>query len=332
MKIVAPDGAALHAAVIGARRLEESLAFYRDLVGLQVIDEGVLEDGAFSAFWRLPAGSRGRFAALAERGGEVGRIVLIEFEGAERLPIRDVPDESAYGLMNLNFYTADIARDAARMEMAGYPLWSPPMRHRMAPEVGSPTEVMLDGPDTLIINLVELTTSDPATRIGQMRAFVADEFGYNAQGFTPVVTTQHASPDTAADVGFYEAALGMKVLFSDRLGNPEQNAFSRYPEGSTTLCTFMQGGHMFGKVAINQPLDYPCVSMTETAVAPNIGYIAQAFLVPDLKQSLARGREAGARDYTPVSAIHFPGLGAVDAAVVRSPGSGALILMIENTP
>ncbi len=332
MSIVAPQGAALHAAVIGVRTLEQSLRFYRDLIGLAVIDEGVLYNGAFSAFWRLPSGSRARYAALAERGGKVGRIVLIEFEGPERLPIRDIPDESAYGLMNLNFYTADIARDAARIEAAGYPLWSPPMRHRMAPEVGSPTEVMLDGPDTLIINLVELTTSDPATRIGQMRAFVADDFGYNAQGFTPVVTTQHATPDMAAEVRFYEAAMGMRVLFSDRLGNPEQNAFSRYPEGSTTLCTFLQGAHMFGKVAVNQPLDYPCVSMTDTAVAPNIGYIAQAFIVPDLGLSVTRGREAGARDYALASDIHFPGLGPVQAAIVRSPGSGALILMIEEAP
>ena len=124
----------------------------------------------------------------------------------------------------------------------------------------------------------------------------------------------------------------MRVLFSDRLGNPEQNAFSRYPEGSTTLCTFLQGAHMFGKVAVNQPLDYPCVSMTDTAVAPNIGYIAQAFIVPDLGLSVTRGREAGARDYALASDIHFPGLGPVQAAIVRSPGSGALILMIEEAP
>lgn len=332
MTIVAPNGAPLHAAVIGARRLEESLRFYNGFIGLEVIDRGVLSGDAFESFWHLPSGSSARYAALAERSGIVGRVVLIEFSADERLPIRDIPDESAYGLMNLNFYTADIHRDAAMLEAAGYPLWSPPVRHVMAAAVGSPTEVMLDGPDTVIVNLVELTTADPATVIGQMRAYVAEQFGYNRQGFTPVVTTQHCSPDMAADVRFYEAALGMGVLFEDTLSDPEQNLFSRYPEHSTTLCTFVQGNHMFGKVAVNQPVDYPCVSMTGTAVAPNIGYIAQAFLVRDVETSMARGREVGATDYSSLTSLHFPGLGEVLTALVRSPGSGALIQLIQGSP
>jgi catechol 2,3-dioxygenase-like lactoylglutathione lyase family enzyme len=318
MRIIAPHGSPLHAAVIGVADLDRSWAFYRDVLGLESVDDGVLEGEDFARFWHLPASATTRYAAMADRGSEVGRIVLMEFDGQARKIIRDVPDSNAFGLMNVNFYTADIERDAKRIGELGYSFWSAPVRHQMTSEVGSPTEVIFDGPDNLIINLVELSTTDPGTRIGEMRNYVHNELGLNAKGFTPVVTSLHASPDMEADIEFYRQALGMEVLFRDTLGSADQNHFSRFPEGSHTRCAFLQGGDMFGKICLTQPVDYSCPSLAEAAVAPNIGYLAQAFVVSDLAAALERGHGVGATRYSPASTGYFPGLGEVSAAIVRS--------------
>ncbi len=324
-----PRGSPLHAAVIGARDLDASTAFYRDLVGLDVVDEGRLQGPAFERFFHLPAGSQARYAALANRGDRVGRIVLIAFEAKDRKPIRTDEGQRGYGLINVNFYTPDIAAAVRRFEAAGYEMWSQAVLYDVSAHAGAPTEVKFDGPDTVVINLIELTTRDLSTSIGRMRRYVEEDYGYNAQGFTPVVTTQHTTPDRDAEIGFYREALGMGIRHMATLDEPGHNVFSRLPEGAVTLCAFIQGAHMFGKIGLDQPVNYPCPPQVEAAVAPNIGYIAQAFLVERLDVAMAGAARAGAKPYSPASDIEFPGLGDVWAAMVRSPGSGALIALVE---
>ncbi len=321
-------GSPLHAAVIGARDLAASTAFYRDLIGLEVVGEGPLRGSAFRGAFHLPAGSQARYAALANRGDRVGRIVLIAFEAQDRKPIRTDEGQRGYGLINVNFYTPDIAAAVRRFEAAGYEMWSPPVLYDVSAHAGAPTEVKFDGPDTVVINLIELTTKDPATSIGRMRRY-AEEYGYNAQGFTPVVTTQHTTPDRDAEIGFYREALGMGIRHMAILDEPGHNVFYRLPEGAVTLCAFSQGAHMFGKIGLDQPVNYPCPPQVDAAVAPNIGYIAQAFLVERLDVALAGAARADAKPYSPVSDVVFPGLGDVRAVMVRSPGSGALIALVE---
>ncbi|MET0366470.1 MAG: VOC family protein [Sphingobium sp.] len=329
MRIVAPQGSALHAAVVGVEDLAASMAFYRDIIGLEVVDEDVLEGEGFGSFWHLPPGARAPYAALADRGNMVGRILLIQFPGDDRVRVRTVPNGNALGLMNINFYTSDIRRDGETIAAAGYPLWSQPVRHQMAAEVGSPTEVLFDGPDGMIVNLVELSTSDMTTRIGQMRDYVHNEVGLNARGFTPVVTTLHVSPDIEKEIAFFREAVGMEVLFRDVLSTPDQNHFSRFPEGSSTACAFLQGNDMFGKICMTQPVDYVVPDPVPLAQPPNIGYLAQAFVVADVAAAAERGRAAGGIDYSPVATTTIPGLGETAATILRTPGSHALVLLVE---
>ena len=76
----------------------------------------------------------------------------------------------------------------------------------MTPEVGTPIEVVFEGPDGVMINLVELATTDPKTRIGQMRAYV-EKHGRTKTGFTPVVTTNHVLQSRERGKTFYEEVL-----------------------------------------------------------------------------------------------------------------------------
>ena len=209
-------------------------------------------------------------------------------------------------------------------------MWSEPVLYDVSAETGAPTEVKFDGPDTMIINLIELTTSDPSTSIGRMRAYLGEVYGYNGKGFTPVVTTQHTTPNLDADLFFYQEVLGMGIRHRNIFEDPGHNLFSRLPESAATKNVFLQGAHPFGKVGLDQPLNYSVEPQVDSAVAPNIGYIAQAFLVDDLDAALAAARRAEAPEYSPPAAIMFPGLGEVRAAMVRAPGSGGLIAMLQR--
>ncbi len=331
-RIVAPQGSPLHSALIGTENLERSLDFYQNQIGLDVLERRAASGPEFEAHWKLPAGSDASVVVLADRGASVGRITLFQFHPRPRTRIRTMSGQSFYGLVNINFYTEDIHRQAQRLRELGFRPWTEPTQHLMDPSVGSPTEVMIDGPDGIIVNLVELTSGSPDSRIGHMRAFVKSEFGYNRAGFTPVVTSQHCVADLDRARHFYEEVLGMGVLIDAVLEGDALNHFMDYPAGSKTRSVFMQGNHMFGKIALGYPMNQKFVNLTALSQPPVIGYFAQSFLVRDLEVALERAQRLEAEIFSAPLTLDVPGIGRTRAAVVMNPGSGALQELVAGTP
>lgn len=331
--IVAPQGSPLAFAVISCERLESSLDFYCDRIGL---DAGRVFDwrGAqFERLWSLPPGARARACMLGVGVGDgaVGRILLLDFDAASlpprlaREPIQRDAHSRVIGLANLNFYARDLRASVRQFAAQGHAVWSDPTQHSLDERVGNPIEVIFDGPDHVAINLVELTSRDPATRIGQMRAYV-EQHGYTSEGFTPVVTTSHVVRSLDAARSFYERVLGMGVLIDDELRAPHVNAFLRLPSDGVTHIQFMQGGHMFGKIALSEPRNYleRCEDLRPRARAPNIGYLAQAFEVDDLDAAARKCATLGVEAAGERAVMDIPGLGPREQLLVRNPGSGAL--------
>jgi catechol 2,3-dioxygenase-like lactoylglutathione lyase family enzyme len=327
--IIAPEGSPLSVAAIGVADMEASLRFYRDLIGLTTQDEVRWSGSAFERLWHLPKGSTASAVFLALPDYPVGRVLLLEFDAGHREEIRDADTARAYGLVNLNFYTDDIVADTKMLIGNGFRFWSEPTGYEMSEKAGAPIEVIFDGPDTVSINLVELATTDPTTRVGQMRAYV-DKHGRTPTGFTPVVTTSHCVKDIDKATEFYKTVLKSGVLIDEIMDRNEQNHFLRLPEGSRTAVRFIQGNDMFGKVALSMPLNYQCDDLVPRAHAPNIGYIAQMFEVSDLDYAEQASREVGAPFYAARDVYDIPGLGPVEAFTVRNPGSGALQVIFKT--
>jgi catechol 2,3-dioxygenase-like lactoylglutathione lyase family enzyme len=328
MAIIAPEGSPLSVAVVGVADMDASLRFYRDLIGLTAHAPITWEGPDFERHWRLPEGAAAQAVFCELPGVEVGRVLLLAFNATKRKPVRAMDAPRAFGLVNLNFYTDKIVEDSKRFAALGYKFWSDPTHYVMSGRTGAPTEVIFDGPDTMAINFVELTSGDPSSRIGQMRAYVQSH-GRTPTGFTPVVTTSHCVRDMKKAVAFYEQVLKMGVLIDEIMDSPVQNTFLRLAEKSRTAVKFMQGNHMFGKIALSQPLNYPCVDLVHNAVPPNIGYLAQTFVVKDLTAAKAASDALKADVYSPPMELTVPGLGRVAAALVRNPGSGALQQIVQ---
>jgi catechol 2,3-dioxygenase-like lactoylglutathione lyase family enzyme len=335
-QIVAPQGSPLVAAVLGCERLAATRDFYCERLGFDAGPETFWRDPVVQVLTASTAVAGARACLLAASGSAVGRILLLEFVGADGTSISGErihrsSDSRVVGLSNLNFYTADIAAAARALAAAGYPMWTAPTQHALTATVGTPIEVLFDGPDGVTINLVELTSSDPTLRIGQMRAFV-EQHGYTRTGFTPVVTTSHVVRSMPRARGFYERVLKMGALIDEELANPTSNAFLRLPTNSRTHVTFMQGNHMFGKVALSEPLTYleQCTDLAERAHAPNYGYIAQIFEVDDVASAYWECRAVQAPGLTSVARLPIPGFGVRRGFVARNPGSNALQWIVSR--
>ncbi len=334
--IVAPEGSPLAAAVLSCASLAATRDFYCERIGFEAWPVEHWTDPGLAALVAAAEPLTANACLLTagtDQGagaGMVGRILLLEFlDPAGRvLPgeaIHPAAHSCAFGLNNLNFYVGDAAAAAARFRALGLEVWSEPMEHSLSAGVGRPIEVLLTGPDGVAINLVELTTSDQSTRIGQMRAYV-EQHGRTRAGFTPVVTSSHVVRSMTDARRFYERVLSMRPLIDEELSAPAANACLRLPHAARTHVTFMQGNHMFGKLALSEPLNYAadCIDLTPRARAPNRGYLAQLFEVADLGVAYWACRELSAVGLTAPTAWRIPGLGPRRGFAVRTPGSGAL--------
>jgi catechol 2,3-dioxygenase-like lactoylglutathione lyase family enzyme len=328
--LLAESGSPLYAATIGVEDLDRSVGFFRDSMGFDVMGRQPLSGSAFETHWGLPQGARAEMAVLADRGCEVGRVALVRFEANRRERVRNIEGQRFFGLVNLNFYTEDIFSHTATFEAAGCRAWSTPIVHPMGNNIGEPVEVMLDGPDSVILNLIELRASSPTARILRTVAYIQDHGGYNRCGTTPVATSQHCVSDYERAMQFNTRVLGQSVRNDTVLSGPAMEQFMRYPPSARSRDTYLQGTHVFGKIAINHPLNFECTNLVPRAVPPNFGYLAQSFVVSDLAAAITTAKSIGAEAATAPVEIELPGLGRVATAMLRNPGSGALHELIER--
>lgn len=320
-------GSPVSALILSVERLEREVAFYRDVIGLDPTEEVTLDGPAFRRHWRVGDGVTARAVLLSGRS-DVGRVLLLEFAGAPRQAVRRPLERRYYGNFSHVFYTVDIATAVRTIAARGYDPWTEPTRHEFGTTVGAVTEVVLDGPAGVPINLVQLDGA-PETVVGRMRRFVV-EHGPTRTGFTEVASAAIVVRDREAAARFYRETLGQTILIDEDLDKPETNHFLSLPATARTHVTYLQGGHDFGKVVVSQPLTYDPPDRTSEAVAPNIGFLAMSFVVAHLEAALAAARATGATLFSEPETLDLPGLGACRAALLRVPGSGALAELIEE--
>src|SRR5262249_18583235 len=146
----------------------DSLRFYRDAVGLAILADERWDGAAFERHWHLPPGSGARATLVGVPGRERGRVLLLEADAPHREQVRERDLRAFVGFNNLNFYSFDIRRSVAELREQGYEFWTDAIGYEVGAEEGHATEALFEGPDGVIMNLVEpVGTAD--TRIGRVR-------------------------------------------------------------------------------------------------------------------------------------------------------------------
>ncbi len=318
-----PNSTPVSVVVIGVEKLESSLQFYADTLGLEVIEKLPLSGSEFEKHWGLPAGSSAKCAFLGHGADPVGRIQLLEFDAPDRQRVRPNERRCATGLFNLNVYTSDIFADVEMLRAGGFGFWSDPVHNDFGPAIGATHEVVFDGPDGIVINMIQLLTQDPNTYVGKLLVFL-ETYGRTSTGFTAVATTSHGVLDMEKALEFYYGPLQMTCFMETVLKGAAANKARGLPAEAETRSVFIQGGHEYGKIALSSPLNYEIPNLVADATPPNIGYLAQSFQVIDLQQTANACADLSVEVVSTPQEINLPGRGRCQAMVVRNPGSGAL--------
>jgi hypothetical protein len=247
----------------------------------------------------------------------------MEFDAPNRKLVRAPEIHRATGLFNLNIYSSDIERDCEQLKSQGFNFWTEPLRTDFGPAVGEIVEVAFDGPDGIVINLVQLLTEDPKTLSGHILGFIS-EYGRTPTGFTSVATTSHGVIDMEKAMAFYYGPLHMTLFMDTVLEGAETNRTMSLAEDARTRSVFVQGNHEYGKIALSSPMNYEIDNIVPNAVPPNIGYLAQSFQVGDIDEAASACAAVGAEEFSAPIEIDLPGRGKCQSMIVRNPGSGAL--------
>jgi catechol 2,3-dioxygenase-like lactoylglutathione lyase family enzyme len=309
-------------AAIGVSSLEASIGFYRDVIGYEIVHRA---SSSQRAVFGLPSDGPVELVLLRASGIAIGQILLVDAGAANR--IREPGDRTTRGLWNLNFYVDDMRETAVGLRRLGFDLWSDPVEHVMSGDTGSAIEVLFEGPDGVAINLVQ-PLGDLNTFTGRIRA-QAEAFGKTGRGFTPVATTAQCVFSMADAKGFYQDLLGLETVLDERLGKPEVNHFHGRPPGAVSHTVFLSGGHFFGKISLNQPLNYDIPNRVARARPPAIGYFAQGFEIASLDAATAVCAAHAAEPFGDETLLDFGGRPR-RARMFQVPGSGALVWLVEH--
>lgn len=321
-------GSPLSVVVFGVSDLDETTAFYRDVIGLDATDETNWSGKDFESLWQLPAGSSGRTRLFSLGDSPVGRILAIEFDAPNRQVIA-LPDERTFRpYWNINLYVDALDPIITHLKQNNCRIWSEPYDYKTSDDVGTWREAVAIGPDNITIVILQLP-KDTKTKVGEIS--LGSDAARTRFGFTQVASTSHSVDSYDKSFAFYRDVLGMTPIFEDVMSNPKLNLLNSRPEHGQTQWAFIKGSSSYlGKVVISCPLNYSVPDRSGISLPPNIGYLAQGFDVANMTKAVSACETLQTQTFSPQQVSEIPGLGSVQSFIVRNPGSDGLCLLMSG--
>jgi catechol 2,3-dioxygenase-like lactoylglutathione lyase family enzyme len=131
---------------ISVANLERSIAFYRDLLGMEVIQEVPFEGAKYESILRL-RGAKGRIAVLRIGNLELEFFEFVRPAGQPADPIRPVCDQ---GIAHFAVQVEDLSALYARLKAAGVDFHCPPI------DFGCAIATYLRDPDGNVIEMLQM--------------------------------------------------------------------------------------------------------------------------------------------------------------------------------
>lgn len=142
------------------RSLDASLRFYRDTLGLAVVEEKTLSGAAAGALLQLPP-CRMRVALLAPTPSAPVLLGLFEVSGTPMDAIEVRRDQPQHGQCALVLDTDEFDTVAVRLVAAGVSILTPPVRYPKAEAsarspAGLYREMIVHDPDGVLVSVIQV--------------------------------------------------------------------------------------------------------------------------------------------------------------------------------
>ena len=142
---------------IFCKSAERSLAFYRDLLGLVVVEDKVIEGASAGALLQLPP-CRMRIVFLAASPESPVNVGIFQIDAPELKTIVPPEGAPATGQTSLVLETTEFDDLAGRLEAAGARFLTPPLRYHKATAserspAGTYCQMIVYDPDNVLVGI-----------------------------------------------------------------------------------------------------------------------------------------------------------------------------------
>ena len=239
--------------------MERSLAFYRDVLGMNVFYDQVIAAPETGRFLGVP-GATTRVVSLQGGDTPFGMVGLVDFLDPKITPRRQlragVEGPDLVFLFTGNF---DIPAIHRRVAEAGHEILCEPLAYEV-PERGTISGFTC--------------VDDNGVVVAVMRFGGLDEPGESRVG--PMHRVSIIVDDMEASLAFYRDTLGLRVFYDQEITSPEEGLMLGLP-GATVRVVSLQSGNsdigMVGLVEVKHPELLPRAPVRERVGAPDAALI-----------------------------------------------------------
>jgi len=209
--------------LISVQSMEESLAFFRDLLKMTVVADEPLPPPSVSRLWHLPEGTRAR-SVLLRMEEQITLLELIEFQPHSGEFIRTRAKTYDYGLFDVAFRAKSV--DAAYQDLKGrgYEFICPPTVYNAEWTKVTAKEALMIGPNRMPIALIE--------RLSEPKPVIKGDYGV-------MVDSAQFVDDMDQVTRFYVDTLGLNKFFDQPLPEGLIDDLVRLPAGTKSRMAFV---------------------------------------------------------------------------------------------
>ncbi|MBM3502397.1 MAG: VOC family protein [Alphaproteobacteria bacterium] len=205
------------------RDTERSLALYRDVLGLTVVDTRSLQGPVIAKMLGLKD-CKIRVTYLTSENSEIARVGLFEVSDP-RPPVLAPPSRHNVihsGQMIMVFDTAHIPEIHAAAKKMGLPALCEPMAIRGS-KGGTYDEYIFFDPDGALVDMIHYTP-DPGGSSGDSAARVGGPSGPTSNRTSPILRASIFVRDLERSLALYRDILGLSVIDRREFGGPQVGA------------------------------------------------------------------------------------------------------------
>lgn len=252
--------------MISVRDMDESLAFYRDWVEMEVVADRSLDPDTIQQIWNLPNGTKARAVFLKNK--EQSTVVeLIEFQPHSGKTIREVARLWDYGIYGIAFLVKDLDKTYNDLTKKGFTFVSSPVAYSPAWVPFDVKEVILNGPNEMPIAHIEI--------LGSSKPEIKGDYG-------KIIDSAQIVEDMDEVIRFYGDILGLTLQGDFKLPRGLVNdILTLPPETDVRIAFFNKDGSEVPVVECFE-LSLKGKSLAPVARPPNLGIFMICFETNDL--------------------------------------------------
>jgi len=319
---------------ISVSNLEDSLAFFRDFVGMKVVADETLEPDRIQQLWNLPRETQARAVFLKSELGST-LLEVIEFKPHSGRVIKEGAEARYYGLYDVAFQVKNMDAIYRDLTAKGFAFLTPPIQYQPVFIPFPVKQVFFLGPGNVPLTLIELMAPQEQDaqeyRPNKLNIELMASQEQEAQGYHFNKLNDSAQIVESIDeaIKFYVDILGLDLMdqvtvpegfLDELLGLPPNTglklAFVNRKDTDALLLEFVQPS-VKGK------------SPAAAARPPNLGLFMISFEVDNLASLTEKFEKEGITILSGPVELHTKVHGKMRAITVEGPG-GAMIELFER--